>query len=336
MPISHLGHIEILSPKFDQTVAFFKDLIGLEETTRTADSVYLRAWGDWDLYTLVVTRAAHAGMVKMGVQLGSADELRALEQQLDAAGHPYRSVAAGTFLGLGEALHTRLPGGQVLEIYAEKELYQAPTEKQSKLLSQPQKAPFRGANAYAFDHINLLTNDVAANRQWLENFLGIQHREGLLLDDDTVEGGAWLAWSSRAHDVALMKDPTGGTGRLHHLCYYFENRDDLLRAADVLAEADIRLEAGPGKHGITQALFLYCLEPGGNRVELFAGGYHIQRPNWKPVIWGKGTLERSIVWWGSPLPETFFVYGTGEPELAAPLAGAEVAGHQTLDAASGR
>lgn len=60
MRVSHLGHIEILSPKFDQTVAFFKDLISLEETSRTADSVYLRAWGDWDLYTLVVTpRFAH-------------------------------------------------------------------------------------------------------------------------------------------------------------------------------------------------------------------------------------------------------------------------------------
>ncbi len=222
MQVSHLGHIEILSPKFDQTVAFFKDLIGLEETTRTADSVYLRAWGDWDLYTLVVTRAAHAGMVKMGVQVCSLSDLRELAQQLAAAGHPYQAVAAGTFLGLGEALHTRLPGGQLLEIYAEKELYRAPAEKQTKLINQPQKATFRGANAYAFDHINLLTNDVSANRQWLESFLGIQHREGLLLDDDTVEGGAWMSWNSRVHDLALMKDPTGSTGRLHHLCYYPE------------------------------------------------------------------------------------------------------------------
>lgn len=203
-------------------------------------------------------------MVKMGVRLLAPDDLRELERQLTAAGHPYQSVAAGTFQGLGEALHTRLPGGQTLEIYAEKELFQAPDHLRSKLISQPQKPPFRGANDHAFDHINLLSNDVKADREWLQTFLGIQWRESLLLDDDTVEGGAGLAWSSRAHDVAIMKDPTGTTGRLHHLCYYLETRDDLLRAADVLAAHDIRLEAGPGKHGITQALFLYCLEPGGN------------------------------------------------------------------------
>jgi catechol 2,3-dioxygenase len=337
MQVSHLGHIEILSPKLEETVTFFKELVGLEETTRTANSVYLRAWGDWDLYTLVVSRASHAGMVKMGVQVRTAEDLRELEQQLEAAGYPYNSVTAGTFLGLGQALHTHLPGGQLLEIYANKALYQAPAGKQTKLLNQPQKPTFRGANAFTFDHVNLLSSDVSANRQWLETFLGIKHREGLLLDDDTVEGGAWMSWSSRAHDVALMKDMTGSSGRLHHLCYYLESRDDLLRAADVLAEADIRLEAGPGKHGITQALFLYCLEPGGNRVELFAGGYHIQRPDWKPVMWGKDNLERSIVWWGSPLPETFFIYGTGgaEPAEMSPAEPA-TSTHQTLDAASGR
>ncbi|MDR7394131.1 MAG: catechol 2,3-dioxygenase, partial [Armatimonadota bacterium] len=41
--VVQLAHVEITSPKPDQTLWFFHDLLGLEETTRQGQSVYLRA-----------------------------------------------------------------------------------------------------------------------------------------------------------------------------------------------------------------------------------------------------------------------------------------------------
>ena len=38
------------------------------------------------------------------------------------------------------------------------------------------------------------------------------------------------------------------------------------------------IEFGPTKHSRTQGLFLYVFEPGGNRVEVFAGGIQIYAP----------------------------------------------------------
>jgi catechol 2,3-dioxygenase len=78
------------------------------------------------------------------------------------------------------------------------------------------------------------------------------------------------------------------------------------------------MEAGPGKHGISQALFLYVFEPGGNRVELFGdAGYLIFDPDWKPVTWTEENLDSAIIWYGAPLPAEYFLYGTppvGEQE----------------------
>lgn len=66
--------------------------------------------------------------------------------------------------------------------------------------------------------------------------------------------------------------------------------------------------------GISQAYFLYVFEPGGNRVELFGDvGYLIFDPNWKPIVWGEEDVDTSIIWFGSPLPDSYFT--TGSPDV---------------------
>jgi catechol 2,3-dioxygenase len=79
-----------------------------------------------------------------------------------------------------------------------------------------------------------------------------------------------------------------------------------------------KIEAGPGKHGISQAYFMYVFEPGGNRIELFGdAGYLIFDPDWKPVTWREENLDKGIIWFGSPLPTEYFLYGTPQVDMAA-------------------
>ena len=40
--ISHLAHVEIITPKLEESVNFFKEIMGLEESERQGKSVYLR------------------------------------------------------------------------------------------------------------------------------------------------------------------------------------------------------------------------------------------------------------------------------------------------------
>ena len=62
---------------------------------------------------------------------------------------------------------------------------------------------------------------------------------------------------------------------------------------------------------ITQSTSLYVFKPGGNRVELYGEpGYLIFDPEWKPVRWTEEEVEKAIIFYGSPLPDSFFFNGT--------------------------
>lgn len=92
-----------------------------------------------------------------------------------------------------------------------------------------------------------------------------------------------------------------------------------MRTADILRDADVTIEAGPAHHGISDGFFMYTYEPGGNRVEIFSGGYLQHAPDWKPVIWHLSEFHYAGSWWGEALPETFFTYGTPPVEVATPV-----------------
>jgi catechol 2,3-dioxygenase len=64
--IAHLAHVEILTPKPEASLAFYKEVIGLEETTREGQSVYLRGWGEWHHHSLQLTEAAEPGLGHLG------------------------------------------------------------------------------------------------------------------------------------------------------------------------------------------------------------------------------------------------------------------------------
>src|SRR6185503_17239195 len=60
--IAQLAHVELLTPELERSTWFFKDLIGLQETTRDGQSVYLRAYEDFYHHTLKLTEAPAAGL----------------------------------------------------------------------------------------------------------------------------------------------------------------------------------------------------------------------------------------------------------------------------------
>ena len=96
---------------------------------------------------------------------------------------------------------------------------------------------------------------------------------------------------------------------------WVDNREDVLRAADVLAENGIFIEAGPSKHNNSQGFYLYSYEPGGNRIEVYSGSYLVFAPDWQPVLWNEE--ERGTgVYWGGALPQSFIDYAT--PDIEAP------------------
>ena len=110
-------------------------------------------------------------------------------------------------------------------------------------------------------------------------------------------------------EVAYVRDNSDLSGRLHHFALWVDNREDVLRAADIFMENGIFIEAGPSKHNNSQAFYLYSHEPGGNRVEVYNAGFMVFAPDFEPVIWDEDNRSGGV-YWGQKLPDSFRSYAT--------------------------
>lgn len=306
--VAQLAHVEIFTPKPEETLWFFKDLLALEETEREGQSVYLRAYEDFYHHTLKVTESDKPGLGHVAWRADSPQALERRVQALEASGAGRGWIDGDR--GHGPAYRFETPDGHKMEILWEVDYYEAPEDKRTELLNRPQKRPLKGVPVRRLDHVNLLCSEVSPNKEFLMQQLGFRLREHIVLNDGS-EAGAWLSVSPLVHEIAVMGDRMGARGRLHHICYWYGIPQHNSDIAEVFSEYGIQIEAGPGKHGISQALFMYVFEPGGNRVELFGdAGYLIFDPDWKPVTWNEENLEKGIIFYGSPLPAEYFLYGT--------------------------
>ncbi len=309
--VAQLAHVELFSPKPDETLWFFKELLGMEETDRSGQSVYLRAYEDFYHHSLKITESKEAGLGHVGWRTSSAEILSIGAEEIEKTGLGI-GWSEGD-LGHGSAYQFTTPDGHHMEIFWDVEYYQAPPEKASLLRSRPQRRPLRGIPVKRIDHINLFTSDVVANEKFVMDQLGFNLRETKIGKEKT-KVGSWLSVSALVHELALSRDLTGAKGRLHHLAFWYGYPQNLYDLADACPDYGIQIEVAPGKHGASQANFLYVLEPGGNRIELFGDvGYLIFDPNWEPIVWDvaeKSDMVTSSIWFGPQYPETFFQYGT--------------------------
>jgi catechol 2,3-dioxygenase len=319
--IAHLGSVELLTPRPEESLWYFRDVLGMEIVNKTRAAAYLRAYGDYATCTLKLTAASRAGVGCIAWRTVSPEALDRRAAAVTAAGLGI-GWTNGDF-GRGRSFRCHDPDGHVMELYYEEQRYIAPAHQRSTLKNLPQKYPSRGVGVRRTDHLALLAKDVAANRRFAQEQLGFQLREQVRFDEGRTEIGSWMSPTAVHHQLAYVVDVKGGAGRLHHVSLWVDNREDVLRAADILVEHGIFVEAGPSKHNNSQGFYLYSYEPGGNRVEIYSGSYLVMAPDWEPVIWNEE--ERGTgVYWGATLPQSFLTYATPDIDAPQPEPGARV------------
>lgn len=311
--LAHLGHVSLLTPDLDQTRHYFVELLGMDVVEESDDSLYLRAYGDYERWSLKLTRSQHAGAEYVSWRAVSPRALRRRVAWLEDNGHAGRWVPAE--LGKGRAYEFEDPDGHTFRLYYETERYAAPDGKRAVIPVNVQAYAGRGANVHRLDHINLLAQDVRGCREFWEAGFGLRTYE--IIQDSTgqSEVGAWMSSSIQGHELIYTQEKTTGSGRLHHLAYAVDTREEVLRAADIMADAGIYIEAGPSRHTAIQGFYLYTREPGGNRIEVANGGYLVFAPDAQPYVWTAAEWAAKPGW-GAVIPPEFHIYGTPVAEVA--------------------
>jgi catechol 2,3-dioxygenase len=294
--IVRASHIEFNVTDLERSREFYVKTLGLIETETTPKQLYLRGVEDRFHHCLVLTEAEKPSVVHLSFRVRSENDLDSLASFLDKRKLRFNWIKPSSEEGLGRALRMQDPLGFPVEFFSEMEeaewLWQSFDRHQ-------------GARIMRIDHFNLFVSNVKEATDWYERELDFQRTEYTETEDAIPQ--LWATWLKRkptVHDVALM---TGDGPRVHHAGFYVPDQQAILRTADLLASTGYlqAMERGPGRHGISNAFFLYLRDPDGHRIELYTGDYLSTDPGWKPIRWKLHDPQRQT-FWGAPAPESWF------------------------------
>ena len=311
--VAHLGRVELLTPDLTASLGFFVDVLGMGEVERVGDSVYLRAWGDYERASLQLTAADRPGVGTIAWRTTSdaALERRAAAVEASGRGEGWSTGVAGH----GRTYRFTDPDGHAMSVYYDSLHFEPSGDRAPALKNQPERMSTRGVGIRRLDHVNVWCRDIDANSAYMADTLGFRVSEQVVGDDGRLVG-SWLHVTPKSYDLAYGRvDPAGVGGRLHHVAFAVDAREYVMRAADVFLDAGVPIECGPAKHAVQQTTFLYAFEPGGNRVEIITDGRLLLAPDRPPVTWTLEERKRGQAW-GTLMPDSWFTYAT--PPIETP------------------
>ncbi len=294
------GHIQLRVMNLQEALEHYRDLLGLIETDRDAQGrVYLKAWTEVDKFSLVLREAGSPGMDFLGFKVVDDATLDRLGGELAEFGCAVEHIPAGELKGCGRRVRFVAPSGHRFELYADKDY----TGKWGISDVNPEAWPrgLQGMKARRFDHALLYGDELDATFELFTRVLGFDLAEQVV-DPAGHRVAHFLTASMKAHDIAFIQCPD--KDKLHHVSFYLETWEDVLRAADLISMTDTSIDIGPTRHGLTHGKTIYFFDPSGNRNEVFCGGdYHY--PDHKPVTWKAEDLGKAIFYHDRQLNERF-------------------------------
>ena len=261
------------------------------------DAIYLRGFEEYLHHSLVLRKGNAPALKLMGYRVRAHKELDAAEQYFRQRGARVERVPSGTTRGIGAAVRVEDPLGFPLEFFYEAERVERFT----------QRYDVHGSTVIArLDHFNVFTPDIPRGQAYLES-LGFRVSEDIRDAQGTVYS-AWFFRKPSVHDIAL----TGGDGpRFHHFAFYTHERTLVLNICDrlgALRQAN-RIERGPGRHGVSNAFYLYLRDPDGHRVEIYSQDYYTGDPDNPVISWDVHDNQRRD-WWGNPVVASWYSEGS--------------------------
>jgi catechol 2,3-dioxygenase len=293
------GHAQIRVMDMDAAVRHYRDVIGLIETNRDASGrVYLKGWTESDKFSIVLREADRPGLDFNGFKVVSNDVLDSLAKELKAFGCKVEEIPAGELDDCGRRIRFDSPTGHDFELYAEK----TRTGKWGLASVNPEAWPrdLKGMKATRFDHCLFYGGDLDGTLDLFTSVLGFHLAEQVM--DGDLRVAQFLTCSMKEHDIAFIRNAEDG--KLHHVAFYLDTWDEVLRAADIISMEDVPLDIGPTRHGLTHGQVVYFFDPSGNRNEVFSGGDYFY-PDQEVVTWTADKLGKAIFYHTRELNERF-------------------------------
>lgn len=302
--IVRLSHVEYRVTNLARSRAFYVDTLGLQVSFEDAGTLCLRAMEERGHHSVVLTQADQPDVAVLGFKLYDEADLDRAETFFREKGLPTEWVNRPH---QGRTLRARDPWGVPLEFYHKMDRL-PPIHQQYRL--------YNGVKPLRIDHFNLFSSNVDASTAFYAE-MGFRVTE---YTEDAETGRLWAAWLHRkggVHDIAF----TNGTGpRLHHSAFWVPTPLNIIDLLDLMSTTGWvdHIERGPGRHGISNAFFLYVRDPDGHRIEIYCSDYQTVDPDHEPIKWDLKDPQRQTLW-GAAAPRSWFEEGSAF-ESVSPVA----------------
>ncbi|GAK09039.1 3,4-dihydroxyphenylacetate 2,3-dioxygenase [Geomicrobium sp. JCM 19038] len=272
----------------------FYEALGFIETESDEDNIFYRGLEEHNHHSLWLKKKEKAAVEAISYKVTSENDLDALADFYTNEGYDVKWMEKGTQPAVGRTLRVQDVSGLPTEYYAEMQTVE-------RLLQRYDL--YKGAKVQRIDHFNCMVADVEKAYNFYTNELGFACSEYTAGEEERI----WAAWLHRkptVHDVAYMN---GQGPRLHHVGFWLKDPMSLIDCCDVLASMGYapNIERGPGRHGLSNAFFLYLRDPDGHRIELYNGDYLTSDPDFKPIKWDLDDPMRQT-FWGHEAPDSWF------------------------------
>ena len=281
--IVRCSHVALAVTDLARSRAFYEDTLGLHVEDVSTDAIYLRGVEERQHHSLVLERAAEPAARYLGFKAAS-------EEDLDKAAHFFRSKdlphAFVERAYQGRALRAVDPFGMPIELCYH-------FEKRENLLQK--YGHYRGVHPQRLDQFNVFAPDVQGA---LDVYAMLGFRLTEYAEEDGPNGRIAAGWMHRK-------------GNVHDLAYWAPTAMHIIHLCDLMATTGwlSSMERGPGRHGISNAFFLYVRDPDGHRVEIYTSDYQTMDPDHEPIRWSLRDPRRQTLW-GQPAPRSWFEDGS--------------------------
>jgi catechol 2,3-dioxygenase-like lactoylglutathione lyase family enzyme len=248
--ITHLRHVDVAVPNFDEAVDFYGGVWGLKRVDGEKDVAFFAAEGSSEQYIYRVRKAAEKRLDL--VAFGAADRAAVDQLAADLAKDGVQLVSEPDSLqtpGGGYGFRFFDPDGRVLEVSTEVEA------------RKPREVDSREAIPVALNHVVLNSKNRKATEAFYAQQLGFKL-------SDWIPFMGFYRCNANHHSLAIAD---GEVATLNHVAFEVPGIDGMMRGAGrVMKDGRARVMMGPGRHSAGDNTFYYFFDPEGNVSEYTA------------------------------------------------------------------
>lgn len=276
-----LGYAAINVTDLDRSLAFYRDIVGLDVVRVDDDAAYLRC--SRDHHNVLLCRSDTRGLKRVAFEMEQESDVHAAFDHFSTLGLQPQWIADDESARLRQGRGFRVRerhSGLVFELFAG-----------SLYLGRPFVPTV--AKIARIGHIVIGSRDFEGTRDALVANFGFRISD--LIEDRIV----FMRCHPNPFHHTFAVGPASRS-HFHHINFMVSDIDDIGKALYRIKRNDIKVVFGPGRHPPSDSIFFYFLDPDGMTVEYSFGMEEFSEHSPRPARYMEPVPESLDIWGAVP------------------------------------